>query len=116
MKYKAIMIGMFGVMSVNRNFRTLTDKCNELEARLDAIDGGVVETVADEAAQPVDAEPEQTETVADEKDQPFDWKTSDDAAALKAFALDQFGLGIKGNKKADTIRKEIEGFLESQGV
>ena len=64
-------------------------------------------------------QPEQQEeaTIKDslsvEKQNPFDWKTSDDASELKAFAMKEFGLEIKGNKKADTVRSEIEGFLEA---
>ncbi len=42
----------------------------------------------------------------------FDWEASDDAQALKEFAMEEYGLEIKGNKKADTVRKEIAEFLE----
>lgn len=119
--FKAIMSGNFGVLSVNRRLRELHNRVDELEA---LINGGPVTHEAPEQAAPV-VEPEsakETETVdsaeteiieADAGPAPFDWKTTEDVAALKEFAKIEFGLAIKGNKKVETVRAEIEGFLET---
>lgn len=106
--YKAIRAGMFGALSVNVRMREIWDAINEIRAAI-GIKEAAKETVTVDSAETV------VETVADEPaEEQFDWKTSDDAAALKAFAREKFGLEIRGNKRADTVREEIEGFLSTQ--
>lgn len=109
--FKAMHQGTFGVLAVNRKLRELWTAIEEIRAHIGMTDGEA-ETVAEA---PVTV----TETVAEqpkEEEPAFDWKTSDDVPALKAFALETFGLEIKGNKKAETVRSEIMGFIEVQGA
>ena len=114
-KFKALLPGMFNVIGVNRKLR-------EIWAAIDEIREYVYEnkpmSEAEPVAESVATEPvAETETVVDEPDEPtFSWQTSEDVVSLKEFALLELGLTIKGNKKPETIRKEIEGFLEAQGA
>jgi len=108
------MAGNFGAISVNNRLRELHERIDALEARIGdetpEIHAPVLETVT---TSPETVTTNTAETVVVD---PFDWKTSEDVAALKAFAFTDLGLTIKGNKKADTVRAEIEGFLQAQGA
>lgn len=108
--FKPILAGMFSAMSVNRKLRELHSRIDALESSLNltATDCAETETVTIAEPEPEKAEETVTETV----EAAFDWRTTDDATALKAWAIENHGLEIKGNKKADTIRTEIRGFLE----
>ena len=104
--FRALMPSMFNARVITMCFREVWEALKSIEARLDVLDGGnVAESVATEPV--VEVEP----VIVEPEEKAFDWKTSEDAKAMKDFALSEFGLGIKGNKKAATIRKEIEGFL-----
>ena len=65
-QFKAIQI--LSIVPINKRLRLLTDKINELEARLDALNGSQGETVADEATQvvTVNEQPEETTLIEDE--------------------------------------------------
>ena len=93
-EFKAIQI--LSIVPINKRLRLLTDKINELEARLDALNGSQGESVADEATQtivePVDvAQPEEATLIEDE---------------LRQKAK---GLGVTNwhNKKLENIINEI---------
>ena len=111
--FKAIMSGMFNAITVNRRLKDVSAALNELNSRIDAL-GGIepAAVTSDESAKVAEAPvaAESTDTLQEEPT--FDWQTSDDVVALKEFALERFKLEIKGNKKADTVRKEIAAYLE----
>lgn len=107
MKYKAIMAGVFGSRAVNVRFQQVWEELEAIKAQLGITDDQK-ETKTVNTAQ---TEVISTEVANTPPEDAFDWKTCDDAQVLKEFALSEFGLEIKGNKKADTVRKEIEGFL-----
>ena len=112
-KFKRIMPGLFNVMTVNRKLREIWDAIEEI--RDVVYEGREIPESAD-VSEKVIVEPEtEVATVDAATEQPFDWKTSDDSSALKEFALSEFNLEIKGNKKADTVRNEIYNHLESMG-
>ena len=101
------------LIPINARLRYLFESVAELKSRLDALEGVKPAAVtSDESAKVVEAPvaAESTDTLQEEP--AFDWQTSDDVVALKEFALERFKLEIKGNKKADTVRKEIAAYLE----
>ena len=116
MKFRAIMQGNFGAISVNNRFRELYERIDALEARIGTetpeIHAAIVEP--EDTATTNTADTVTLEDQEDERD--FNWRECEDATDLKEFALLEFGLSIKGNKKADTVRAEIKGFLETQGA
>ena len=112
-QFKAILHGMFGAITVTKRLRDVWDAIKAIDARLTALEtADSAETVADEGTQTI-AEPVVAEEPEPEEPAGFNWQTCDDAQDLKEFALTEFNLEIKGNKRADTIRNEIEGYLES---
>ena len=104
------------IIPINAKLRYLFGAVAEILTRLEALEPQAVETVADtpvEVVAPV-AEAvtvDESQVIDGNTSKPFDWKTSDDAGALKQFAADEFDLEIKGNKKADTVRAEIAEYL-----
>lgn len=99
--FKPLTTGLFNVMSVNRKLREIWNAVEELQK----MQGVTKEPIAEPETVTVDS----AETVEVEA---FDWQTTEDVPALKEWAMSEHGLVITGNKKADTIRKEIEAFLE----
>ena len=99
------MAGNFGAISVNNRLRELHERIDALEARIGTetpeIHAAIVETVTRDSAEVITLEQ-------------FDWKTSGDVKALKEFALSEFGFEVKGNKKAGTVRAEIEAHLAGE--
>jgi len=111
--------GLFNALSFNRVELRVHDALNELDARLDALEGGsVAESVATEPVKevaPVVADEPIVETVEDDAPEPdLSWRAIADPAVLKEFALETYGLEIKGNKKAATIIAEIDEHLKSK--
>lgn len=99
-EFKPILMGNFGPVAVSRRLREIHKRIDELEEMLS---GKAVNETVDSA---------ETVILEDSKEEEsFDWKTCDDAQALKAYALEKHGLSIKGNKKAETVREEIEAFI-----
>lgn len=112
--FKTIMAGNFGPIAVNNRLRQLHERIEKLEALIES-DEPVIHAEPENATEtaPDTATDNSADTVTFES---FNWQESDDVQAMKSFAKDTFGLEIRGNKKADTVRKEIEGFLETQGA
>lgn len=106
--FKPLTTGLFNPMAVNRKLREIWEAIEQLQE----VNGlKEAEPVQDTDTFTVDG----GETIEIEaKPVEWDWRTTDDANALKEWALSEHGLEIKGNKKADTIRKEIEGFLSTE--
>lgn len=112
MRFKAIMQGNFGAISVNNRLRGLHERIEALESAVDALTGKKEPVVHDEPTETANS----AETVVLENEPFFDWQLCDDVQDLKDYALLELGLTIRGNKKADTVRAEIKGFLETQGA
>jgi hypothetical protein len=98
-KFKAIPASLFNCLTVTKRLRVLTDKANELEARINAITGAQITTVAVEASQTI------IEPIATVKTVQTDESTLiEDELRQKAK-----GLGVTNwhNKKLENIINEI---------
>ena len=87
------IMGKVSSIAVNVRLRQLHQRIDELEARL-------AEVVVGRA-----------DSGENDGDEPFEWRTSEDCQALKDYAQKEFGQTIKGNKKPETIRAEIEALI-----
>ena len=110
--FKPITAGLFGVATINRKLREIWAAIDELRSLAGVVSEQAESVTKDSAETVIEIAADVAKEVVEEAiEDAFDWKTTEDAAALKEWALDEHGLEIKGNKKADTIRKEILGFL-----
>ena len=98
------------IIPLNARFRALFAAVNELTARIDALEGNSGQHAPLEETETVSADADLQEPA--ELEPAFDWNTSNSQADLKAFALAQYGLTIKGNKKPETIRAELAAHIE----
>lgn len=105
MKYQPLR-SLSNLIPINARFRALYEAVGELVKRVSALeDGGA--TTSDESEQSFVEPPKESSTVGS-------WRDIEDAGLLKEYAFAEYGLEIKGNKKADTIIREIECFLEAK--
>jgi hypothetical protein len=98
-EFKTIPTSLFNCLTVTKRLRVLTDKANELEARINAITGAQITTVAVEASQTI------IEPIATVKTVQTDESTLiEDELRQKAK-----GLGVTNwhNKKLENIINEI---------
>lgn len=106
---RPIMAGLFGSTSVNARLREIIDYVNAMEERIKELEDGVKQA---ESLQEY-KEPE-TVTATEANIEPaFDFESCDDTKQLKAYAFAEYGLTITGNKKSETIIKEIQAHIET---
>lgn len=111
MKFKALMSGTFGVVAVNSRLRVLCEAITRLEDLAGIGEKVETETVTI-APEPV-VEVTTTIAPADEDKEGFNWRTSESIEALKAYAMEKYGLTIR-KQKVDTIRAAIQSYIETQ--
>lgn len=102
-KYTPLTSGLFGPVAVNRKLKQLWDEIDTLKAV-------IAEMSERKEIEHVELNPEE------QTEEEFNWRTSQNATALKDFAFESLGVTIKGNKKPETIRDEIKEFIESQSA
>lgn len=114
MSFKPIMAGIFNAMSVNRKLREIwaaIEVLNEAAGITDEEPAPAPETeTADSAETVVIEQPPEPEEPSEPE---FDWKTTNDVGALKDWAVEMHGLEIKGNKKPETVRAEINAHMQA---
>lgn len=130
MKFPRIRI--ININNINRSLSILCNRITELEETVkEIIECGNVESgtiTSDESAQTINAPEPVAETAVNEptlsdesKDNETDgdsntWLDITDPSTLKEFALETWGLEIKGNKKVETIVAEIREHIEGKGT
>lgn len=110
-----IMQGQFSAKAVNNRLRQLHAEIDALKALIRGDVEEVIE-IATEAATSTSDSAETTfieDAVSDIGVTADNWRTCEDIDALKAFALESFNLTVRA-RKIETVKAEIDGFLESQ--
>lgn len=109
-QFKAITAGLFNAITVTKRLRVMWEAITSLDERLKAVECGADAQTTHEATVTI-AEPVEASEPAISAVDVNSWRAITDTAALKEFALDAYGLEIKGNKKAETIIAEIDTYL-----